>query len=207
MIPTVFLVDDDAAVRDALGALFRAEGLAVSVHESAEAFLADLPPDACGCLVLDLRMSGLSGIELQKTLADRNVGLPIIFLTGHGDIPMSVRALKAGAIDFFEKPADPDVLLTRVQEALALDVERRTAGAQQAEMDARYTRLTEREREILAQVAEGRTSKEIARSLRISPRTVEVHRSHIMTKLGADSLADLIRIAQLCTSGVPAPPR
>ena len=207
MIPTVFLVDDDAAVRDALGALFRSEGLAVSVHESAEAFLSDLPPDACGCLVLDLRMDGLSGIELQKMLADRNVGLPIIFLTGHGDIPMSVRALKAGAIDFFEKPADPDVLLTRVQEALALDVERRTAGAQQAEMDARYTRLTEREREILAQVAEGMTSKEIARSLRISPRTVEVHRSHIMTKLGADSLADLIRIAQLCTSGVPAPPR
>lgn len=202
MTPTVFLVDDDAAVRDALSTLFRAEGLAVSEHDSAESFLADLSPEACGCLVLDLRMPGLSGIQLQQELTDRHITLPIIFLTGHGDIPMSVRALKAGAVDFFEKPADPDMLLERVREALALDTERRDTRTQQTQMSTRYERLTEREREILSLVADGRTSKEIARALGISPRTVEVHRSHIMEKLDAGSLADLIRIAQLCTSAI-----
>ena len=200
MTPTVFLVDDDAAVRDALGVLFRTEGFTVSAHASAEDFLSACPPDACGCLVLDLHMPGMGGIELQKALSEQNILLPIIFLTGHGDIPMSVRALKAGAVDFLEKPANPDVLLARVRDALAQDLRRRTVGAEQAALGALYDRLTVREREILAQVSDGKTSKEIARSLGISPRTVEVHRSHIMGKLGADSLADLIRIGQLCAS-------
>ncbi|MHB8256159.1 MAG: response regulator transcription factor [Acidiferrobacterales bacterium] len=200
MTPTVFLVDDDAAVRDALGVLFRTEGFAVCAYESAEDFLATCPPDVCGCLVLDLHMPGMSGIELQKALSEQNILLPVIFLTGHGDIPMSVRALKAGAVDFLEKPANPDVLLARVRDALAQDSRRRTVSAEQAALGALYDRLTVREREILIQVAEGKTSKEIARSLGISPRTVEVHRSHIMGKLGADSLADLIRIGQLCAS-------
>ncbi|MHB8348331.1 MAG: response regulator transcription factor [Acidiferrobacterales bacterium] len=202
MTQTVYLVDDDAAVRDALGVLFRAEGLSVSAYDSAEAFLESCSPDSGGCLVLDLRMRGMGGIALQKALSERNIGLPIIFLTGHGDIPLSVRALKAGAVDFLEKPADPDVLLTRVREALTQDSQRRMAGAQRTEMDTLYARLTLREREILVQVANGKTSKEIARSLQISPRTVEVHRSHIMGKLGADSLADLIRIGQLWNSSV-----
>ncbi len=200
MTPTVFLVDDDAAVRDALGVLFRTEGLTVSAYASAENFLATCPLDVCGCLVLDLHMPGMGGIELQKALSEQNILLPIIFLTGHGDIPMSVRALKAGAVDFLEKPANPDVLLARVRDALAQDLRRRTVGAEQAALGALYDRLTVREREILAQVSDGKTSKEIARSLGISPRTVEVHRSHIMGKLGADSLADLIRIGQLCAS-------
>ena len=200
MTPTVFLVDDDAAVRDALGVLFRTEGLTVSAYASAESFLATCPLDVCGCLVLDLHMPGMGGIELQKALSEQNILLPVIFLTGHGDIPMSVRALKAGAVDFLEKPANPDVLLARVRDALAQDLRRRTISAEQAALDALYDRLTVREREILAQVADGKTSKEIARSLGISPRTVEVHRSHIMGKLGADSLADLIRIGQLCAS-------
>ena len=200
MTPTVFLVDDDAAVRDALGVLFRTEGLTVSAYASAESFLATCPLDVCGCLVLDLHMPGMGGIELQKALSEKNILLPVIFLTGHGDIPMSVRALKAGAVDFLEKPANPDVLLARVRDALAQDLRRRTVSAEQAALGALYDRLTVREREILAQVADGKTSKEIARSLGISPRTVEVHRSHIMGKLGADSLADLIRIGQLCAS-------
>ncbi len=200
MTPTVFLVDDDAAVRDALGVLFRTEGLTVSAYASAENFLATCPLDVCGCLVLDLHMPGMGGIELQKALSEQNILLPIIFLTGHGDIPMSVRALKAGAVDFLEKPANPDALLARVRDALAQDLRRRTVGAEQAALGALYDRLTVREREILAQVSDGKTSKEIARSLGISPRTVEVHRSHIMGKLGADSLADLIRIGQLCAS-------
>lgn len=200
MTPTVFLVDDDAAVRDALGVLFRTEGLTVSAYASAESFLATCPLDVCGCLVLDLHMPGMGGIELQKALSEQNILLPVIFLTGHGDIPMSVRALKAGAVDFLEKPANPDVLLARVRDALAQDLRRRAVSAEQAALGALYDRLTVREREILAQVADGKTSKEIARSLGISPRTVEVHRSHIMGKLGADSLADLIRIGQLCAS-------
>ena len=200
MTPTVFLVDDDAAVRDALGVLFRTEGLTVSAYASAESFLATCPLDVCGCLVLDLHMPGMGGIELQKALSEHNILLPVIFLTGHGDIPMSVRALKAGAVDFLEKPANPDVLLARVRDALAQDLRRRTVSAEQAALGALYDRLTVREREILAQVADGKTSKEIARSLGISPRTIEVHRSHIMGKLGADSLADLIRIGQLCAS-------
>ena len=200
MTPTVFLVDDDAAVRDALGVLFRTEGLTVSAYASAESFLATCPLDVCGCLVLDLHMPGMGGIELQKALSEQNILLPVIFLTGHGDIPMSVRALKAGAVDFLEKPANPDVLLARVRDALAQDLRHRTISAEQAALGALYDRLTVREREILAQVADGKTSKEIARSLGISPRTVEVHRSHIMGKLGADSLADLIRIGQLCAS-------
>ncbi len=206
MTPTVFIVDDDAAVRDALGALFLAEGLAVSAHASAEDFLAACLPMTQGCILLDLRMPGLSGIELQKVLIDRNIALPVIFLTGHGDVPMSVRALKSGAIDFLEKPADPDILLARVREAMAMDARRRSAAAQQAELQFLYGQLTGREREILGMVAQGKTSKEIARALDISPRTVEVHRSHVMDKLGTQSLADLIRIAQLCTLLITEPP-
>lgn len=198
MSPTVFLVDDDAAVRDALSALFRAEAVEICTYESAEAFLAQCPPDATGCLVLDVRMPGLGGLGLQQTLAERGIRLPIIFLTGHGDIPMSVRALRAGAVDFLEKPADPDTLLARVRDAFAQDARQRTEEAGRETVRTRCRHLTPREREILAHVAAGRTSKEIARALAISPRTVEVHRSHLMVKLDAHTLADLVASAALC---------
>ncbi len=205
MNPTVFLVDDDAAVRDALAAFFRAEGLEVRAFESAEAFLAQCPPAAAGCLVLDVRMPGVSGLDLQRALGESNIRLPIIFLTGHGDIPMSVRALRAGAIDFLEKPPDLDTLLARVRDAFAQDTRQRAEETGRAAVRARCRRLSPREREILTQVAAGRTSKEIARALAISPRTVEVHRSHLMVKLGAHSLADLVSSAALC--GCIPPPR
>lgn len=195
MTPAVFLVDDDSAVRDAMRALFLAEGLAFEAYASAEAFLADYDRDRAGCLVLDVRMPGLGGLELQQRLRDHGVRLPVIFLTGHGDVPMSVRALKAGAVDFLEKPVDTHTLLARVHEAIALDEQRRAQEANHAGMRARFERLTPREREILTQVASGKSSKEIARALAISPRTVEVHRARVMEKLGAASLADLTKIA------------
>lgn len=204
MNATVFLVDDDAAVRDALRTLLMTEGFAVETYDSAEDFLARYrAADQPGCLVLDVRMPGLSGLELQKLLVERAINLPIIFLTGHGDIPMSVRALKAGAVDFLEKPADPSLLLARVREAIALDQRRRAAEANTAALRSRCARLTPREREVLVQVAAGKTSKEIARLLGISPRTVEVHRARIMEKLEAHSVLDLAACAAAC--GLPVP--
>ena len=198
MTPTVFLVDDDAAVRDALRALFAAEGLPIETYPSAEAFLAAYDEARPGCLVLDVRMPGLGGLELQKLLGEHGIRLPVIFLTGHGDVPMSVRALKAGAMDFLEKPVDNDALIARVREAIAQDRERRSRETTHAGLQARFERLTPREREILAQVARGRSSKEVARALAISPRTDEVHRARIMEKLGAHSVVDLADIAVAC---------
>ncbi len=206
MSATVFVVDDDAAVRDALRALLMTEGLAVETFDSAETFLAHYhPSEQLGCLVLDVRMAGLSGLDLQKLLAERDVRLPIIFLTGHGDVPMSVRALKAGAMDFLEKPADPAVLLARVREAIEQDRRRRVTEAGTAALRSRYARLTPREREVLAQVIAGRTSKEIARALGISPRTVETHRSRIMEKLGAHSVLDLAAYGLVVAGREPSP--
>jgi FixJ family two-component response regulator len=198
MNPTVFVVDDDAAMRDALAQLLETAGLQVEVHADGPAFLAGFEASRPGCLLLDMAMPGMNGFEVQAALNARGLSIPIIFLTGHGDIPMAVQAVQAGAVDFLEKPIQGAALLERVQRALALDEEwRHTLGRTQA-IQLRYAGLTPRERECMALAVSGRTSKEIARELGISPRTVEVHRTHVMYKMGAANMAELVNMAACC---------
>lgn len=196
--PTVSLVDDDPTVRDALGLFLESSDLSVKVYPSAQAFLDDYRPDSPECLVLDIRMPGMSGMELQQTLLKRDIDIPIIFLTGHGDIPMSVKALKAGAIDFIEKPFNADVLLTRIREAIDKDIQIRAYNARKERILSCYEQLTRREREVMKFVIAGSSNKEIAKSLNISHRTIDVHRSRIMAKMDANSLPDLVNMASLC---------
>jgi len=196
MNPIVFLVDDDAAVRDALRGLLEVEGFAVEAYDSATAFLQRYRPEQPGCLILDVRMPGMSGAELQAELGARRIRMPIIFLTGHGTIPLSVRAVKAGAVDFLEKPVNLDTLLARIREAIAVDTRERAVGAVQAQARSKLARLSAREREIAVHVLGGRSSKEIARALGISSRTVEVHRGRMMLNLGALSVLELAAIVQ-----------
>lgn len=195
-VPTVFLVDDDQAVRNALELLLETADLRTVSYPSAESFLDDCDPDRPGCLVLDIRMPGMSGMRLQEGLAAKNITLPIIFLTGHGTVPMSARAFRSGAIDFMEKPFDEGRLLARIHEAIRLDQANRQAIARQAASDARVASLTPREREIMLLIVAGQSNKEIAAELDLSPRTVETHRGRIMEKTGARSLADLIQLAR-----------
>ncbi len=198
MNQTVFIVDDDAAMRDALAQLLETAGLQAEAHADGPAFLAACEADRPGCLLLDVAMPGMTGFEVQAALNARGLTIPTIFLTGHGDIPMAVRAVQAGAVDFLEKPIQGAALLERVQRALALDLEwRQTQGRTQA-IQQRYARLSSRERECMALIASGLTSKEVARELGISPRTVEVHRTHVMHKMGAVNLADLVNMAACC---------
>lgn len=193
--PMVYLVDDDAAVRSGFSALFRSVGLPVTSFASGEALLEAVDEHSLGCLVVDVRMPGMSGLELQERLRDRGVGLPIILISAHGDVPMAVRAMKAGAIDFLEKPINEQVLLDRVQGCLR--VARRTYDDAElvAATRARLEALTPREREVLDRLTRGESSKIIAAELDISPRTVDVHRAHIMDKLGVRSIAELVRVA------------
>ena len=198
MNPTVFVVDDDAVMRDALAQLLETAGLQVAAHADGPAFLAAYEADRTGCLLLDMAMPGMTGLEVQAALNARGLTIPTIFLTGHGDIPMAVRAVQAGAVDFLEKPIQGAALLERVQRALALDLEwRQTQGRTQG-IQQRYARLSSRERECMALIASGLTSKEIARELGISPRTVEVHRTHVMHKMGAANLTELVNMAACC---------
>lgn len=198
MKQTVFVVDDDTAMRDALVQLLETAGLQVESHADGPAFLAVFEAKRPGCLLLDMAMPGMTGFEVQAALNARGLTIPIIFLTGHGDIPMAVRAVQAGAVDFLEKPIQGAALLERVQRALALDEEwHHTMGRTQA-IQQRYASLSSRERECMVLAASGLTSKEIARKLGISPRTVEVHRTHVMHKMGAANLADLVRQAACC---------
>ena len=196
MTQTVFLVDDDAAVRDALTQLLEGNALAVRSFASADDFLESCPADAPGCLVLDVKMPGTTGLELQAKLAERGAYWPIIFLTGYGDVPTTVAAIKGGAVEFLEKPAPEGVLIERVQAALDLDAERRRRGAQQDAVRERYEELTPREQEVMALVATGTSNKEIARQLHISHRTVETHRARVMRKMGAVSLLQLVKMAE-----------
>lgn len=188
---TVYVVDDDEAVRDALGMLFRTSGWHVETFGSANEFLRLPVPAARSCLVLDIRMPGMSGLDVQDALIERGFGIPIIFITGHGDIPMAVGVLKKGAFDFLEKPFDDDALLARVQSALAQqpDSARSPSAAQDADLEA----LSHRERQVLDLVLSGRSSRQIALQLFISPKTVEFHRARIMQKLGVRSAAQLFR--------------
>ena len=198
MNQTVFIVDEEAAMRYALAQLLETAGLQAEAHADGPAFLAACEADRPGCLLLDVAMPGMTGFEVQAALNARGLTIPTIFLTGHGDIPMAVRAVQAGAVDFLEKPIQGAALLERVQRALALDLEwRQTQGRTQA-IQQRYARLSSRERECMALIASGLTSKEVARELGISPRTVEVHRTHVMHKMGAVNLADLVNMAACC---------
>jgi FixJ family two-component response regulator len=192
--PTVFVVDDDPAMRDSLCWLLQSVDLHVETYPSADAFLAAYDAARPGCLVLDVRMPGMSGLNLQDELRARDIRLPIIMLSGHAEVPTAVRALKAGAIDFMEKPFSDELLLDRIRQAIDLDREQRDAGARRAAVAERYALLTPREREVMELVTAGKANKVIAAELGLSPKTVEVHRAAVMDKMRADSVADLVRM-------------
>jgi FixJ family two-component response regulator len=193
--PIVFVVDDDASVREGLDSLFRSIDLQVETFAAAAEFLQRMPPDVYGCLVLDVRLSGLSGLDLQAELAKLDIHIPIIFITGHGDIPMSVRAMKAGAVEFLTKPFREQELLDAVQIALERDRERRARDKTVHEVRARHLSLTLREQEVMGFITAGLMNKEIAAELGISEATVKLHRGIAMRKMGARTLADLVRMA------------
>ena len=200
--PTVFVVDDDASVREAVRSLLRSVGLLVETFGTAQEFLSNPRNSAPGCLVLDVRLPGIGGLELQHQLAERNLHIPIIFITGHGDIPMSVRAIKAGALEFLTKPFRDQDLLDVVQQAIDQDRRARQQRAEIAELRQRYEGLSPREREVMALVARGLPNKQIAGTLGTSEATVKLHRGRSMQKMQAGSLADLIRMAEKL--GIPA---
>lgn len=194
---SVCVIDDDPYVREGLGTLFRSVGLQAALFGSAAEFLQKQLPAAPSCVVLDVRLPGLSGLDFQAELRRRKIELPIIFITGHGDIPMSVKAMKAGAIEFLTKPIREQDLLDAVRVALDRDRERREKEEQLADLQARLDLLTPREREVVALVTAGRMNKQAAAEIGISEITVKVHRHNAMKKLGARSMADLVRIADL----------
>lgn len=195
---TVHLVDDEAAVRDALAFLMRSHGLKVSTHASGPELLEALEkePDPMGCIVLDVRMEPLSGLQVQDELMRRGVKLPVIFLSGHGDIPMAVDAMQKGAIDFVEKPFNDQALVNKVQRALALDTHRHRESVAHADAAGRLASLTDREREVALRVAAGKLNKQVADELGIAIRTVEVHRARAFTKLGLRSAAELATLLE-----------
>jgi len=192
---TVYIVDDDAAIRDALRLLLKSSGMRVETCASAEEFLGACRPPLSGCLLVDVRMPGMSGLELQEALAARGIRLPVIVITGHGDVAMAVRAMKAGAVDFIEKPFDNAALLECLRNALARAANAHQHEMKSAEVAAHLALLTQREREVMQLLIAGKPNKVIAADLAISARTVEVHRARIMEKLKARSLADVVRLA------------
>ena len=191
----VYLVDDEPAVLKALSRLLRAAGLQAVAFGTPEEFLANVGPDSDGCVVLDLAMPGLDGLALQEALAARGIELPTLFLTGHGDVPQSVRAMKKGAVDFLTKPVDDGVFLRAVREALERGRNTRVGREESARIRARFRSLSPREREVLAGVVAGRLNKQIAGDLGIAEKTVKVHRGRVMEKMGASSVAELVRMA------------
>jgi RNA polymerase sigma factor (sigma-70 family) len=193
--PVVFVIDDDASVRDAIADLVRSVGLGVESFRSTQEFLQSKRPDVPGCIVLDVRLPGPSGLEFQRTLSHSNIHLPIIFISGHGDIPMSVRAMKSGAVEFLTKPLREQELLDAIQTGIERDYARRQEAEAVAELQERFDSLTPREREVLALVVTGRRNKQIAAQAKLSEMTVKVHRSQIMRKMRAKSLIDLVRMA------------
>jgi two-component system, LuxR family, response regulator DctR len=194
MTSKAYIVDDDEAIRDALCWLFESRGVGTRSWPSAVSFLADYHPEMVGCLVLDIRMEGLSGLELFDQLLGRGCPMPVIFLTGHGDVPLAVAALKKGAYDFIEKPFNDNELVNRVLEALAIDKARRAAIASQASVASRLATLSAREREVMDLILGGKLNKVIADQLDIAIRTVEVHRAHVFEKMGVKSAVELAQL-------------
>jgi FixJ family two-component response regulator len=192
---TILIVDDDPAIRDSLSLMIRQESIAVNTYASAEEFLDTALPACLGCIIIDIRMPGLDGMQLQEVLSQRNTLLPIIFLTGHGDIPMSVRAIKAGALDFLTKPVTREKLMTSVRSAIRESQKLMSENISQQDAISRIAELTDRERDVMTLAIQGYPNKEIARNLGISHRTVEIHKSKVMHKTGAVNLLDLARIA------------
>jgi FixJ family two-component response regulator len=199
----VFVVDDDAAMRRSLENLIRSVGLRVEAFASAQEFLRSKRPDVPGCLVLDVRLPGLSGLDLQKRMAEADMEIPIIFITGHGDIPMTVQAMKAGAVEFLTKPFRDQDLLDAIQQALERDSKAREQRAEVEVLRSRFDLLTPREREVMPLVVAGLLNKQVAGELGTSEASVKVHRQHVMTKMGAGSLAALVRMADRL--GIPTP--
>jgi RNA polymerase sigma factor (sigma-70 family) len=188
----IFVVDDDKAVRDSLRWLLESVGHPVETYDSAREFLTAYNTNRSGCLVVDVRMPGMSGLELQELLASREISIPIIIITGHGDVPMAVQAMKAGAVDFIEKPFNDQVLLDRIQFCLLEETKQRQDKENKAQLIERIEQLTPREREVLEGVVAGKLNKVIADELGISIKTVEIHRSRVMEKMSAGSLAELV---------------
>ena len=192
--PVVFVVDDEEPVGDSIAMLLRTVGLTARVYNNPRAFLDDYRPEQPGCLLLDVRMPQLGGLELQQELIRRNVTLPIIFISGHGDVPMAVEAMRAGALDFLQKPFNDDELIRRVQKALEQDAQERELMGRREEIERRWAELTAREREVARCIADGKANKVVAAELGISVRTAELHRARILQKMGVRSLAQLVRV-------------
>lgn len=194
----VYLVDDDFSVRDSLSLLIESTGQAVRCFESADGFLDDYDPEQAGCLVLDVRMPGMGGLELQEEMVRRDFAIPIIFISGHADVPDSSKAFRAGAVDYMEKPFDSKTLLTRMQEAIQKDLDTRVYQAEKRKLKKRLGQLTPREHEVLILVVKGLSNKEAAKQLNVSNRTIDVHRAKIMEKMEAEDLAELTVMAMHC---------
>jgi len=193
--PTVFVIDDDDGVRDSLRYLIESAGWPVQAYDSAESFLRAVPPTTSGCAVLDVRMPGMSGLELQKRLRDSGCHLPLILITAYGDVRSAVRAMKLGAVDFIEKPVNDDALIQHIRTAIELDVKKRDAHTRRARLDECLAKLSRREREVYELVITGKSSKQIAEDLDLSPKTIESHRAHIMEKMGVSSVWQLIHMS------------
>ena len=195
MVTTVFVVDDDAAVRESLAYLLESSRLRCVPFASAEEFIESGRWTEPGCVLLDLAMPGLNGLSVQRVLAERGAEIPIVFLTGHGDVPAAVQAMRGGAFDFLEKPFDSDILLTRVRSAISLDARRRAERDERDAMLARVEQLTPREREVMELVVQGLLNKQIAARLGLSEKTVEIHRGRVMRKMRAGTAQELVRMA------------
>ncbi|CAA9892469.1 Response regulator protein TmoT [Candidatus Methylobacter favarea] len=196
--PVVYLVDDEFAIRDSLTLLLESSGQTVKSFDSAQAFLDDYKPEQAGCLILDVRMPLMSGFELQEKLAEKNITLPIIFISGNAQIPDSAKAFRAGAVDFLEKPFDYKILLQRIQEAINKDAEERAEASEKRRLQSRLDQLTCREKEVLSLIVSSHSSKEAGKILNISNRTIEVHRANIMEKMQVQNFSELMIVAMKC---------